>query len=449
MSKHQGVVWSEGMFLAPQHFQQRDRNQEVWLAERLRQLHRHAWGLGELEIDSDALAGGRFVLTRAEGLLPDGTPFRAPQFDELPEGRVIGAHLDPGAPFLEVLLGLPEYRSGSANLAQGSDDNAREARFLPQTLSVLDGNTGASEREITVGLKNLRILFGDEVLDGFAILPIARVAKSAAGALNLLEDFAPPCLSIGASPYLMRVMQRLVEMLSARSTALSEVRRQRGAGAMEFGVSDITAFWLLHTVNSVLPLLSHALTIKPHPELCYQWVAQLSGQLMTFLPTGHPADLPLYQHDSPATTFSALESIVRQGLETVLPSNFEAIPLEKSREYVWLGRIHDERLLDAAKFYLAVGGDVPERGIGELIPQKVKVGSPSTIDSLIGAALRGVGLTHLTWVPSAIPARAGYHYFQLDTTSELWGDVRLAKAIAIYLPAEFSQAKIDLIAVRE
>jgi type VI secretion system protein ImpJ len=449
MSKYQSVVWSEGMFLAPQHFQQWDRNQEVWLSERLQQLFRHAWGFCELDIDGDALAGGRLVLTRAHGLLPDGTPFRAPDFDELPEGRVIGAHFAPGAPFLEVYLSYPEHRVGSANLGQGSSENARDARLLPQTISVPDTNTGASDREITVGSKNLRLLFGDEVLDGFSVLPVVRLEKGAAGTLSLVENFVPPCVSIGASPYLMRLMRRLVEMLSARSTSLAAARRQRGAGAMEFGVSDITAFWLLHTVNSVLPLLNHALMAKPHPELCYQWLVQLSGQLMTFLPTGHPTDLPLYQHDNLAATFDALELVVRQGLETVLPSNFVAIPLEKVREGVWLGRVRDERLLDAAKFYLAIGGDVPERGIGELIPQKVKIGSPTTIDGLIGAALRGVNLTHLTWVPSAVPARAGYHYFQLNTASELWGDIRLAKAISIYLPAEFSQAKMDLIAVRE
>ncbi len=437
------------MFLAPQHFQEWDRSSEAWQAERARLLQNYGWGFRELEIDSDSLIAGRLVVTRCSGLFADGTPFRAPDYDPLPEGRVVGGHFAAGAPFLDVYLAIPEYRSGSPNLSERNAEGVRPTRFIGSNIKRIDLTTGTNEREVKVGLKNLRILFSDEQLDGYAVLRSARLVKTGAGTLELADNFSPSCLSTGASPVLTRVMQRVVEMLAARSTALGGARRQRGAGAMEFGVADITTFWLLHTVNSWLPLITHGLVAKPHPEQCYQWLASLCGELITFLPTGHPSDLPSYQHDEPAAVFERLEQAVRQGLEQVVPSGFTSIPLEKLREYVWIGRMKDDRILDGSKLYLAIGGDVPESMIGTVLPQKVKIGSPNNIESLIGAALRGVALTHMTWVPSQIPARAGFHYFQLDTNSELWNEIRLSKAIALYLPAEYSSAKVDLLAVKE
>ena len=52
------VLWGEGLFLRPQHFQQQDAYHEWRLAETARALHPFAWGLRRLHVDTDALATG-------------------------------------------------------------------------------------------------------------------------------------------------------------------------------------------------------------------------------------------------------------------------------------------------------------------------------------------------------------------------------------------------------
>lgn len=89
MHKNNRTLWSEGMFLGPQHFQQNDRfmlNNSALIA---RFSGAHAFGVIEFELDSSALAEGKFSLVRAAGIFPDGTPFNLPDDGELPTALLI------------------------------------------------------------------------------------------------------------------------------------------------------------------------------------------------------------------------------------------------------------------------------------------------------------------------------------------------------------------------
>ena len=75
MSVVNKVVWSEGMFLRHQHFQQLDRNREYVLSQLLSMYHANSWGLSRLKIDLESLKLGKFLLTKCAGIFPDGTIF--------------------------------------------------------------------------------------------------------------------------------------------------------------------------------------------------------------------------------------------------------------------------------------------------------------------------------------------------------------------------------------
>ena len=90
MSAHNRVVWSEGLFLQPQHFQQQDRYLERYIESRCQALIPYSWGFTEIEIERDYLRIGKFGLRRASGVFPDGTPVRMPDDDPLPDPIDIG-----------------------------------------------------------------------------------------------------------------------------------------------------------------------------------------------------------------------------------------------------------------------------------------------------------------------------------------------------------------------
>jgi len=96
MSWNNRVVWSEGMFIGTQHFQQHDRYLENLIDARSRPLSAGAWGFSELLIDQGLLAQGKLAIVSARGLLPDGTPFNIPQDDLAPSPLNIDEHLRDG-----------------------------------------------------------------------------------------------------------------------------------------------------------------------------------------------------------------------------------------------------------------------------------------------------------------------------------------------------------------
>src|SRR5687767_624039 len=91
MSANNKVVWSEGLFLQAQHFQQQDRYFERFVEGRCQSLIPYSWGFTEIDIERDLLAIGKFALRRAAGVFPDGTPFRMPDDDPLPPPLDVGA----------------------------------------------------------------------------------------------------------------------------------------------------------------------------------------------------------------------------------------------------------------------------------------------------------------------------------------------------------------------
>ena len=78
------TVWSEGMFLQPQHFQQHDRYLEKQLEGRTAPLLGYSWGFSHIELDAAALMLGKIQLAAARGIFPDGTPFDFPHQDSPP-----------------------------------------------------------------------------------------------------------------------------------------------------------------------------------------------------------------------------------------------------------------------------------------------------------------------------------------------------------------------------
>ncbi|WP_313361471.1 type VI secretion system baseplate subunit TssK, partial [Mixta calida] len=75
MNKAEKVVWSEGMFLRPHHFQQSESYLQSTLRDWGAAQRSYLWGFTSLEFDEAMLRQGKIALSAASGLLPDGTHF--------------------------------------------------------------------------------------------------------------------------------------------------------------------------------------------------------------------------------------------------------------------------------------------------------------------------------------------------------------------------------------
>ena len=349
----ESVVWSKGVFLTPQHLQAQDRFLESLLQFRVDALQFRPWGFKELLLDGEALANGLLKINRAVGIFPDGLLFEIPDSDPAPEPKPLAPYFAPDQEFLDVFLAVPAFRDHGMNVS--APGRGFDTRYVAEVATVRDENTGTSERPIQVARKNFRLLTAEENCQGSCLLSLARVRRTAADAFEADPRFVPPLLDSSASPYLVSIARRLVEIVSAKSAMLSGMRRQKNQSLAEFTVADIANFWLLYTVNTHFPALRHLFeSAGHHPEELYASMSSLASSLTTFSLKIQPRDLPAYDHENLGGCFTALDEQLEFLLETVVPSNFVSLHLKLVRPSVFVTTLAEDRYLEGTKMYLAV-----------------------------------------------------------------------------------------------
>lgn len=438
------VVWGEGMFLTPHLFQQADRYHEHILDFRLRSLGTFGWGVTELALDEEAVTNGQISVVRCAGIMPDGLAFQIPDPDREPGSRSIRAQFSASTDSVSVYLAIPVVREG-LNVRLDGGSAGPPSRYQTEMIRVPDETAEDNEGEIPFARKNFRLLFSGEALDDTIWIKIADVLRTETGTFRLSEAYVPPSLTVAASPRLLALVREVLELLAAKSASLGSQRRHLA----DFAQSDIATFWLLHTVNTWIPLLAHlASAPEHHPEQVYLAFAQLVGQLSSFALDSDPRDVPAYDHDKLGETLTQLAQRIRFLLDTVIPTRYVIIPLVRTRDLLHVGKVDDERLLRTAQFYLGADAQMPAGRLIEELPAKSKISSPDKVTDLIGRAVPGVELLHEPVPPAAIPVRAGFKYFQLSRHGRSWEAINLAKALALYLPDEFPELKLELVAVK-
>ena len=444
MRQLQKVLWTKGVLLSPQHLQVQDRYLEDLLAFQLGSLSFAPWGFSRLVVDRESLAGGSLAISEASGLFPDGLPFEVPGADGPPAPKPLEQHWHPDQKSLQVYLGVPEHRVGGHNVSMAPE--ARHTRFLAEAVMRRDENTGLAEKPVQVARRNLRLVVEGEALEGNSLLPVARVQRGAAGEFQLDPHYVPPLLDLSASEQLLAMSRRLVEILSAKSTGLAGTRRQRNRSLADFGASDTANFWLLYTVNTHLPVLRHLFEVRRgHPEVLFRAMLALTGALTAFSPSVHPRDLPGYDHADLGGSFGRLDTLLRQLLETSVPTNHVVLPLRPTEPLVHAAALDDERFFAAPQMFLGVQAGVPGEEVARRVPQLLKVSSAEQIDRLIRLALPGVELRHAPTPPGSVPVKLDHQYFALDRSGAEWNFVRAARNLAVYVPSDLPDPRLELV----
>src|SRR5882762_4719466 len=79
------VVWSEGMYLGPHHFQAQSRYFEDSIRFVAESLWPETYGLAGIALDEEALGNGTVSIVHVRGIMPDGVVFHIPESDAPPK----------------------------------------------------------------------------------------------------------------------------------------------------------------------------------------------------------------------------------------------------------------------------------------------------------------------------------------------------------------------------
>lgn len=444
MAKLSPVVWSKGVLLSPQHLQAQERYLEQTLRFQLDAVTFRGWGFTELQLDGAALSNGMLAPQRLSGLFADGLAFEVPGFDEAPPARSLEDCFPDQTQRCMFYLAIPEGKENGVNISAARAGSS--SRFFADFQMIRDENgTSQSERPVALARKNLRLIAEGESTVGFSVLPLAAVERTEAGLYRTDPKFVPPMLDLSASATLSGTARGLLELLVARSGQLSGARRQRNDALADFSASDIANFWLLYTLNTELPEFRHLHeSTRVHPERLYRAMLRLAGSLITFSQRFDARDLPRYDHQAQGECFGLLDAILRELLETVVPSNFVSLPLRRVRSSVYATAIDKDRYFDNSRFYLAVSANVRPGELISRFPSLSKVASATHIEHYVRQALPGLRMTHLETPPRAIPVKLRYQYFSLERTGEVWEALVRARNLAVYVPDEIAEPEMEL-----
>ncbi len=438
------VIWTEGMFLQPQHFQQHDRYLEHQWRERSAAAAGYGWGHLALSLDEAALSLGKVALVSARGALPDGTMFSVPGQDAAPAALDI----PPDARDQIIMLAAPLQRSGVADSDAEQAQGSMWPRYRAAEAEIGDSNgVGDRSAPVQLGRLHLRLMLARDAAEGWAGLGVARVVERRADNRVVLDArYVPPMLHAAGHPVLDGYVRELFGLLHQRGEALAARLAAPGRG----GVGEIADFLLLEAINRNEPLFAHLQRVSLlHPERLYSTCVALAGDLATFRNTRRPGAYADYVHDKLDATFKPVIDDLRQSLSMVLEQTAIPIDLQDRKYGVRVALIPDVQLQRSATFVLAVSAQLPGDALRARFPTQVKIGPAERIRDLVNLQLPGVTLRPLPVAPRQIPYHAGHSYFELETrNNELWKQLETSGGLAMHIAGDFPGLELEFWAIR-
>jgi len=442
MSSNNRVVWSEGLFLRPQHFQQHNRYVEALVEGRSAALRAHSWGFTEIQLDREHLKIGKLELKRAAGVFPDGTPFRMPDDDPLPPAL----EPTPQVRDKEVLLAIPIRKAGAreSDRREVVDGLVRYRAFDEPMRDVTDESDAM--QSVEVGALRSRLLLEGQPRDDYVCIPITRLIECRENKLVIIdEQFIPTVLNAQEAPRLASFITEFQGLLHQRGEALARL----AVGASR-AAAEINDFLILQTLNRYEPVVTHlAQSRHLHPEELFRLCLEFVGDLSTLtLESRRPPKLPVYEHERLKASFEPLMDAVRSVLNISSTPTAVQLPLEKRRYNFWAALVGDQSLFDKAAFVLAVRADVPTETLRREFPTQSKVASAEIIAKLVHEALPGIPVAALAVAPRQIPFHAGFAYFELERNSPLFRELKSGGRIALHVPDTFPGLSMEMWAIR-
>ena len=437
------VVWSEGMLLRHQHFQQQERYLEnmVNTCSGNREIN---WGINALTINKDNLLMKKFSLNDTRGIFPDGTVFdtddtaASPDAIEIPEGTFDTT----------IYLAIPLRKASQTEIATHKKQVSALTRYETIPTKVRDNTSSLNDiNTIHVGQLKLRLLLSNQNLSQYACIAIAKVKESnSERGLVLDESFLPNCLSCSASNILAGLINETYSLLFHRAGTLVSRVSSPGRG----NVADMAEFLLLQLINRNLPLFANLTKdTSLHPQMFYRYAAQLMGELATFTTVEKcPSQWPDYNHyDLNASLLPIMEKL-RLSLQAVVNQVAVAIALQTQKSGIHIAAITDKTLMHDANFVLAIKADIDVDTLHNRLPTQIKIGPLDKIQDLISSQVPGIELELLPVSPPQIPYHAGYSYFSLNSLTPLWKESQQSGGLAFHVSGDFPGLHLELWAIR-
>lgn len=457
------VLWHQGLFLQPQHFQQFDHYVQSLLEPVQTHMKPYFWGVADLEIQESALQNRMFEVLNAATIFPDGTRATFPgnavlqprSFKDVP------VETEAGKPF-RIYLGLRKFSLSEQNATSidGTEDLYSIAtRFVtdvsPELVADLYvGGPAAKTRYLNYVLK---IFWETEVpqLGNYWLVPVAQLELDG-DQVRLTRSFIPPAPSVSGSDPLFRILRDIQETVRSRCHVLEMYKLYQNDSSSDITSSTLRYLLALTVINRYVPLLQHLVeTPELHPWTAYGFLRQLIGELSTFsdridslgkLSDGR-ALVPGYDHCELGMCFGEAQRLIKELLSAIVVGEENIVHLVRDGAD-FTGEIPPDMFGRAARFFLSVTSAEDAEAVAGSLAHLAKIGTTEFMPDMVARSLPGIPIEQMPAAPPGLPDRQGLHYFSLSADHPMWGEIKQAGSICLHWGEAPEDASVELIISR-
>jgi len=203
-------------------------------------------------------------------------------------------------------------------------------------------------------------------------------------------------------------------------------------------------------VNRCEPMVQHFTEVDGiHPQDLYQYLISLAGELTTFTSVEkRPPTFVPYRHDQLRESFMAIFPVLRECLSQVTERTAIDMELVERKNGYKVAVIKDRDLITTATFVIAAKAQLSAEQLRSGFPAQVKIAPLEKITQLVHAQMPGIGLYALPVAPRQIPYHAGFAYFELETNSEYWVDMKKSSGFAMHVGGDFPGLELEFWAIK-
>lgn len=440
------LIWVEGTLLSQQHFQYWQQYNEEKFRFCLRLQRNPLWGIEQLVIDQDGLINGMFRIKRCVAIFKNGEIIH---FDESEEGTLnYKIDAESAKQTLAIYLALP-----LGNQVEGLSNYPKPfgpATYLADFQQQSDCYDPRRQKQIILARPQLCLMSELEVDSQYETLKVAVLYRLTNGQFEINKDYIPPVLKLQAHERLRGYIQNSMDRISAYIRIIRERQKKIQLNPLDREKNEFRYIDLLQILwGAEQRLKCYLSAMNGHPYECYLAIIDLISGLQSFVESDDIENIVAYDHDDLTKCFERIYQVLNVLLQKAVPTYAHWLKLNKISKTTYQITNIEKEYLEKAQLFLAVHhlSDSNE-WIAQFI-RVTKVAPISLLESVITTALPGIKLIHQYKLPTRLTAKAGYEYFYLEPTGQIWQQMQAEKNLSIFIPQAFEQSQIELITLMD
>ncbi|MBT3805561.1 MAG: type VI secretion system baseplate subunit TssK [Desulfobacula sp.] len=453
------ILWHQGLFLQPHHFQQNDTFMKSLLTPHNKYHTPFFWGCGQIIIQDASLSERLIEIEKCELIFQDGTWVKFPENAMIQRRSFEDLSFDvEGDKPVTVYLGIKKWNSFDKNVTSIDSNNSIDSvgtRFVssvePESVQdIHGGGDPVNIRKMDYVVK----IFWDHEIDKFneyLMIPVCQLELSE-DKIGLSKSYVAPTYIISGSDILMKILKNLRENIISRCRVFESYKFSQGLSS-DFDAHFIPHLLVLSALNRALPNLNHIIEVKGfHPQAAYGILRQIVGDLSTFTDRinalGQLKDgtllLPEYDHVQIYNCFNEAQILLGELLRGISIGGETIFSMNRENDYFTI-KLPAEEFRDSYMYFLVLKTKAKSEQIINDMHNIIKLGNPKNIDNMIARALPGVPVKHRLVPPPGMPKRSGSYYFRINSKHHLWEEIKQSGDISLFWDNAPEDTSIEIV----